>query len=192
MSELKPVFMTPDGLYFDDKKSAEDHIRKPKIKAAFDELVGGENPDLSKWLMEKQEQLEAVFDTGTIRRVSKSENNKLNKALDALLEIEDNPKLAFLIEHHSAIRDSFRWPTVKRLTAEEKITVMTANLMAVADNDEDLVKWVIENKEQIVECYKAGVEKRPMAPGALEGLAKYRAEKAAEKAAKEAEEAANA
>jgi dsDNA-binding SOS-regulon protein len=182
MSELKQVFTTPDGKTFEKKADALNYLRKPKIHAAM--VIATDNQEeLATWLVEHQEVVEIAFETGTIKRVTKSEFNKLNKALEALQTV-DEPKISFLQDNAEAIAASFRWPSVKRMTDEEK-TVAAVNVLAEAsEGNNDLATWVVANKEAVLEAYKAGVVKRKVSPKATEALAAYRAKKAAEKAAK--------
>jgi len=186
--ELKQVYTTADGMQFDTKAEAMDHLRKPKIKAALDKITDG-NEDLAVWLLDNQETVEAAFDTGTIKRVTKSERKKLKAALDHVVELDDK-KLAFLADNAEAIAETFRWPTVKRMDEEEKAVAARTTLATASDGNNDLAEWTIAHKDQILECYSAGKVKRKVSDKAQEALAKYRAEKAAEKAAKEAAEKA--
>jgi hypothetical protein len=180
--ELRQVFTTPDGKTFDTKAEALDYLRKPKIKTALTAVTGG-NAELTEWLMSNQEKVEMAFETGTIRRVTKTEHNKLAKALDALKEITGNPKIAFLQEHTGAILDSFRWPSVKRMDEAEKATAARNTLVAASEGNEKLAEWILANKDSILAAYEAGIEKKQVNPKAQEALAAYRAKKAAEKAA---------
>ena len=134
--------------------------------------------------MENQEKVEMAFETGTIRRVSKSDHNKLRKALEALKEHSDDHKLSFLIENSDAMLDSFRWPSVKRMDDAEKALVARNTLLAATENNEKLVDWILGNKDMILSAYEAGIEKRQINEKAANALAEYRAKKAAEKAAK--------
>jgi len=181
MTEIKAVYAAGDKT-FDTKAEAVDYLRRPLIQEAFEAVTG--NSDVIEWLMENQECVEAAFDTGTIKRVTKVEKKKLDKALDLLKE-SDEPGFAFLVENVDAISSSFRWPSVKRMTDEEKVSAAKLAIVAESD-DEALADWIIANKEAVIECYKAGVVKRTVHPNAQSGLAKYKEEKAAEKAAKEA------
>ena len=181
MTELRQVFTTPDGQTFDTKKEALDHLRKPKIKAAMSKVTGG-NAELTDWLVDHQESVEMAFETGTIKRVTKSEHNKLAKALEAIAEAGD-PKFAFVVDNKGAILDSFRWPSVKRMDEQEKAVAAKNTLVAASEGNEELADWVLANKDAILEAYQAGVEKRQVNPKAAEALAAYRAKKAAEKAA---------
>lgn len=180
--ELRQVFTTPDGKTFDTKAEALNYLRKPKIQEAMKKVTGG-NAELADWLVEHQETVEMAFETGTIRRVTKSEHNKLSKALEALKEIQGNAKIAFLQENTGAILDSFRWPSVKRMDETEKTTAARNSLVAASEGNEELADWVVANKDAVLEAYSAGVEKRQVNPKAAEALAAYRAKKAAEKAA---------
>lgn len=182
--ELKQVFTTADGKQFDTKAEALAYLRRPKIKEAL-MVVTGNNTELSDWLIDNQERVEIAFESGTIRRVTKSEHSKLSKALDVLKTIQE-PKLAFLQENAGAILDSFRWPSVKRMSEEEKVMAARNTLVAATDGNVDLANWIISKKDAILESYEAGVEKKQLNPKAAEGLAAYRAKKAAEKAASEA------
>jgi hypothetical protein len=184
---LKQVFTTPDGKNFDTRAEALNYMRKPVIKAAMDKVTGS-NSELTTWLVDHQEQVEVAFETGTIRRVTKAESAKLAKALEALKEVEGNPKLAFLQDNTSAILDSFRWPSVKRMDEAEKATAARNTLVAASEGNEELAAWVLAHKDAILTAYEAGIEKRQVSSKATEGLAAYRAKKAAEKAASEVTE----
>ena len=181
---LKQGYITPDGQVFETKAAAQTHLRRPKILEAMNKLTG-DNADLSEWLIDNHETVWAAFDTGTIRRVSKAEKKKLEKALEAIVENGDK-KFAFIIENAGAIAETFRWPSVKRMTDEEKAVAAKNTLMAASDNNEDLANWAIENEKGILEAYDAGKEKRPVSPKATDALAAYRLGVAAKKEAKEA------
>jgi hypothetical protein len=185
--ELRQVFTTPDGKTFDTKAEALTYLRRPKIKEAMMKVTGG-NAELSDWLIENQEKVEVAFETGTIRRVTKSEHNKLAKALDAMKEIQGNSKIAFLQENAGAILDSFRWPSVKRMDEAEKATAARNTLVAASEGNEKLAEWVLGNKDAILAAYEAGIEKKQINAKAQEGLAAYRAKMAAQKAAAAAAE----
>lgn len=189
MTELRQVFTTPCGAQFDTKAEAMDFLRKPKILAALNVVTGG-NKELAAFLADNVETVESAFETGTIKRVTKAEAKKLEKALEALVEIQGVPALAFLQQNATAIKESFRWPSVKRMSDEEKNTQARNTLMAATDNNEELVTWILVSKEQILQAYGAGIEKRAVNPKAKEALAAYQAKKAEEKAARLAEEAA--
>mgnify|MGYP003572441815 CR=1 FL=1 len=182
--ELKQVFETPDGQRFETKAEAVDHMRKPKIKEALMKVTDN-NEDLADWLLEQQETVEGAFDTGTIRRVTKGERKKLTAALEYAATLEDK-KLAFIVDNMDAIAETFRWPTVKRMSDEEKAVAAKNTLVSASDGNEELATWAIANKDEILEAFEAGKVKRQVSPKAQEALAAYRAKKAAEKAEKEA------
>ena len=186
MTELKQVYTTEDGKQFEKKADALNYLRRPKILEAM-MLITANNAELSDWLVENQETVEVAFESGTIKRVTKSEAKKLEKALIALTEIEGNTAIAFLQANADAIKDSFRWPSVKRMTPEEKIT-QAKNVLVAATDNADLADWVIENKDKVVEAYKAGIVKRVVSEKAKNGLQAYRDKMAAKKKAKEASE----
>lgn len=185
MSEIKAVFTTPDGKQFDTKAEATTYLRRPKIMAALKVVAEGDEK-LVAWLLDNQESVEVAFEVGTVRRVTKSESKQLEKALTALKEIQGNPKIAFLQEHASAISDSFRWPSVKRMTDAEKQTAARNSLVAASEGNEQLAEWIIAHKDGVLQAYEAGIEKREVNPKATEALAAYRAKKAAEQAAYDA------
>jgi len=180
MAEIKQSFVV-DGKIFDTKAEAENFIRRPKVEAAMSKLTGG-NKELTTWLVDNQEAVEMAFETGTIRRVTKVESNRLAKALEALGKIEGNPAIKFLQDNAAAIQDSFRWPSVKRMTAEEKTVAARNTLVAATEGNEDLAKWVLDNQAAVLEAYAAGIVKREVSPKATEALAAYRAKMAAQKA----------
>jgi dsDNA-binding SOS-regulon protein len=184
--ELRQVFTTEDGKVFDSKAEALDYLRRPKIQAALANVTGGK-AELSMWLLDNQEVVEGAFEIGTIKRVTKSERNRLAKALEVLKEVE-NPKLAFLQENTDAIFESFRWPKVERMDDDQKLLAARNSLIHASEGNEKLADWVIANKDAILNAYEAGKVKRAINPKAAEALAAYRAQKAAEKVAKEAAE----
>ena len=172
-----------DGKIFTSKEEAQTYIRKPKIMAALNVVTGG-NTELNEWLFENQERVEVAFESGTIKRVTKQEAKKLAEALDHISAVmAEDKKAQFVVENIGAIKDSFRWPSVKRMSEEEKQTAARNTLVAASEGNEELAAWIIENKSSILEAFQAGVEKRQVNPAAAEALAAYRAKKAAEKAA---------
>ena len=179
---LRQVIVTPDGTQFDNKQDALNHMRRPKILAALKVATGG-NASLADWLLEHRESVEMAFETGTVRRVTKVEGNKLAKALEALKDIKGVPGIAFLQEHADAIKDSFRWPSVKRMDDAEKAFAARNTLIAASEGNEELADWVLEHKSTVLAAYEAGVEKRQVHPNAKAALEKHRAEVAAKKAA---------
>jgi len=184
-SEIRQKFEV-NGQFFDSKAEAQDFLRTPKIQTALLAVTAGKT-ELTEWLLENRETVEMSFEVGKIRRVTKGEKKKLEKALEALVEhFSHEPKIAFLVDNVDAIKDSFGWPGVKRMSDEEKAALARNTLVAATEGREDVAEWIIANKEAILAAYAAGIEKREVSPAATEGLAAYRAKKAAEKAAKEA------
>jgi len=185
--DLKSVFVTEDGKQFQTKAEAVEYLRRPKILDALKPLTEG-NVELANWLLDNRETVEQAFDIGTIRRVTKVEQNKLRKALDAIKAAGD-PKFGFVAEHADVIAEVFRWPTVKRMTDEEKALAARNTLIAASDNPE-LADWILKHREQIAIAFEAGVEKRQVNQKAQDALAAYRKKKAEEKAASDAQKAA--
>lgn len=179
--ELKQVIVTPDGKQFETKAEAMDHLRRPKILEALNKLNEG-NDELSNWLIDNREVIENAFDTGTIRRVTKSEKNQYRKALDRVIELfnEGDKKLEFIAVNADALHETVRWPTVKRMDEEEKAAAARQTLVA-ATEDEELADWILATKDGILAAYSAGVEKRQVNPKAQEALLEYRKKKAVEK-----------
>jgi len=182
--ELRQVY-TIGTMQFDTKAEALAFLRRPKIEAELVKITGG-NKDLTTWLLDQQEAVEVAFEVGTIRRVTKSEHNKLAKAIEALKAIEGNPKIAFLQDNAGAILDSFRWPSVKRMDEAEKNNAARNSLVASSEGNEELADWILANKDAVLAAYEAGKEKREVSTKATEALAAYRAKKAADKLANEA------
>jgi hypothetical protein len=190
MDQLKQVFTTPDGQTFDTRAEAKEHLRLPKIQEALEALTG-ENAELVEWLVTHKDELIALFDIGTIRRVSKSEKNKLRKALDHIVDLDD-PKLKFVAENADAIHETFRYPSQKRMDDDEKAAAVAASLESLTDGNEEVSNWVATNRAKILEAYEAGKEKREVSPKAKAALEDYRAKQKAAKDAKEAKEAKEA
>jgi len=190
MPEIKQAF-TVNGQTFDTKAEAMDFLRRPKILEALETVTGG-NEELSNWLMDNQDSVTSAFDHGSIRRVTKADKKKLAKACERVVELFEagDVALKFLAEAAADLPSTFRYPTVSRLTPEEKALAAKNTLLAASDNNEDLAKWVIDNEEAVIAAYDAGKVKREPSEKAQKALADYRAKKAAEKA--EAAEAAEA
>jgi dsDNA-binding SOS-regulon protein len=174
------------------KAEAANIKRQPQVKAAMLKLAKDEA--LANWLVENQDNVSNAFDTGTIRRVTKSERSKLEAALKVISEVAAgdaklSTKFAFVVEHAADIVDSFRWPKVMRMEPEEKDTAARNTLVALSGGNEELANWAMENKDAIIEAYETGFEKRVVNPKAASALQAYREKKAAEKVAKEAAEA---
>jgi len=183
--QIQQVF-TVNGHNFTTKAEALNFMRRPKVLEALEAFTEGK--ELAEWLISNEDDVKAAFDIGTISRVTKSEFNALTKALTAIIE-SDNKDFKFVIDNAEAIKESFRWPTVKRMNDEEKAFAIKNTLVALSNNEE-LADWIMVNKDVILEAYQAGVEKRQVSPKAAEALAAYRDAKKAEKEAKEAEKLA--
>ena len=173
-----------DGKIFETKAEALDYLRKPQKEEALNKL-NDNNKELTEWLLENEESICAAFDSNKIRRVTKKDRNSLSKALQKLGQLEIDG-VQFLVQNAEAILESFRWPSVKRTKPEDQEAVIFSSIMDLTDENEELTKWIIENKQAILDSYQAGVVKREVSPKAEQALAEYRARKAAEKAAKEA------
>ena len=186
MSDVQQAYVV-DGNVFETKAEAVAYQRRPKILNALSEVTDG-NEDLSNWLVENQDTVEAAFEVGTVKRVKVAERKKLKKALDAIEEA-DIKGTDFVTENADQIVDSFRWPKVKRMNDEEKATQAKNTLMGATENNEELSAWIVDNQDQIKEAFAAGKPKREVSEKAKKALEDYRAKKAAEKAAaEEAEE----
>ena len=187
LDQIKQVFTLPGvDRTFESKAEAADYLRRPKVLEALNKLTEG-NAELNTWLFDNRESVEMAFETGTIKRVTKQEAKKLGEALDYIANtLAGDKKAAFVVENVAAVKDSFRWPTVKRMTEEEKATAARNSLVATTGGQEDLAVWILANKDAILEAFQAGVVKRAMPQSTLDNLAAWRAKQAAEKAAKEA------
>lgn len=168
---------------FKTKSEAEDYMRKPQVIAALTTLA--ENEESAEWIYANKDELVECYRAATIRRVSKADKKALAKSLETLTE-----ENGFLFENKDIILEVFRWPTVKRGEGAENL--ITAALMDVCGEDENLVDWLIANKVELLEALDAGKVKQQPSQKAMEGLARYREQQAAKKAAAEAAEAAGA
>lgn len=178
MSNIQTGFIV-DGKIFQTKAEAEEYVRGPKVKEALN-ILTGKNGDMVNWLVEKKDEILEIYESGKIKRVTKQERKTLSKALTAAAEL---PACSFIKDNFDAIVDSFRWPSVKRGTAEEQAEQIRKNFADLAEGNEELVKWLLSNKEQLLAAYDAGKEKRQVSEKAAAGLQAYRERKAAEKAA---------
>lgn len=185
--QLKQTFQTPDGATFDTKEAAMRHMRKDAIMAALAAVCGGDRT-LAVAIYDKEEELTAAFDTGTIRMVTKAERKQLEKALDAL-KAAAPAGCEFLVNNVDAIAASFRWPAQKRLTAEEKLQAQHVAVTELFEGRTDVANWVLQEKDKIMAAFKAGQPERKVPESAAAGLAAWQAMKSAEKALKLAHEA---
>ena len=189
MSNVIQAAFVVNGVVFSSKEEAQNFIRRPAITAALNAVTEG-NSELVEWLIANQESVEVSFEVGTIKRVTKQESKKLAEALDHVATVlATDKKAAFVVDNIGAIKDSFRWPSVKRMDDAEKATVARNSLIAVSEGNEELADWIVTNKEAILKAFQAGVEKRQVNPAAADALAAYRAKKKAEKEAAEAAKA---
>ena len=177
--ELKQAFVTPDGKIFETRKEAQDYQRRPMQKEALAKII--DNEELVDWILDNTSDMADCFQVGTIKRVSKSDRNALEKALKSIVERNDS-KEKFIVENHEAILDTFRWPSVKRMEEDEKAAAIKSELTTLTENEE-VADFLIANKEAIFTALEAGKVKKELNPKAAEGLAKWRAEQAAAKEA---------
>jgi len=175
---LKQGFVTEDGQVFTNRNDALEHIRKPQVMSVLTVLCN-KDADLASFLYEKREDIAAAYDTGKIPRVTKSQRKALEKALEYAVSLND-PKLEFINKHYEDISASFRWPTVSRLKPEEHAGAIQEALAKLVDGNTELAVWIINNKDQLLAAYETGVEKREVNPKAMEKLAEYRAQRAAD------------
>jgi len=185
--EIRQTFVV-GGQQFETKADAIDYIRKQELL----KLANGQE-DLAVLLFEHKEAIESAFDTGTIRRVTKTERKRLRDAFEALPA--DLPKAAEFLREKvmyqgaevsimEQLIDSFSWPKQRRMSDEEKAAALSEALKAL-DISEEVAEWIKNVREDLLAAYGAGVEKRQVSEKALAGLAAYREKMAALKAAEE-------
>merc|ERR1712072_1134902 len=99
---------------------AQDYMRRPLIRAELMKLTEN-NEELTDWIIESKDDIDSAHSIGQIRRVSKSDRNKMEKALNYIAENHaDENVLKFLVDNRSDIVEGFKWPTVKRMEDDEK------------------------------------------------------------------------
>ena len=179
---IKQAFMTPDGSTFATKQEAIDHVRIPLIKSALNKLTE-RNTDLTEWLLAKKAEIVEAFSSGKIQRVTKAEKKRLEKELLTIRDMK-HPGLTFIAENFEAIRDSFKWPKRDRVSEEDQAAVIRQAFVDLTTDEagngnDELVDWLIANKDGILESYEAGVEKRAVSEKATNALAEYQAAKKA-------------
>jgi translation elongation factor EF-G len=187
---IKQGWTTEDGMTFATKAEALEWQRLPQVKAALNEITSN-NDELVKVLIDEKEAITSSFDVGTIRRVKSAEKKRLVKAFDAI-EKADIAGAEYLFEPlmfegqeyqlKDILIDSWKWPKVQRLDDEEK-NEKARDILSKLELSPEVVEFILEKKEEILEAYEAGKEKRQISPKALEKLEEYRQMKAAEKAA---------
>ena len=176
MSELQKGYLV-DGQVFTTKAEAEEYMRIPQVKAALVELTEAE--DSAEWILANKEAILESFKAGAIRRVSAAEKKELASALDKVTE-------GFLNTHREAVIASFRWPTVSRDSNADEL--IKEAFMELCEDNEALADWLIANKDNLNAAFITGKPKREVSQKAIDALAKYRAEMAAQKAELEAAE----
>jgi len=181
---FKPVFQSNDGKIFDTKAELVDYYRLPKVKAAF--MVLAENDvELTTWLMANEDIIKSAFDTGTIRRITKADSKKIDKALDVIDDLYatgNHKELAFLSEKRADLE--LKYKTQPRLKDEQKAKQAKDTLEVAAGETEGLADWCIDNRDAVLAAFEAGKIKRPVSPVASNALTEFRLKKAADKAAK--------
>lgn len=176
---FKQVVIGPDGVQYDSLAEAKDALRKPAVTAAMNAATGN-NKELTEWLMANEEAVQNAFEF-SIKRVTKAEKAKVIKTLDHIAEVlKDDKEARFLIDNLGTFKDSFSWPTMKRMDDAEKATAARNTLVAASEGNEELASWVVTNQVAVLEAYEAGKIKREVSPKATEALALYQAKKAAE------------
>jgi len=199
ITDIKQVYII-EGRQFETKAEAQDFLRRPKKVDAFKTFIAaGDNQDkIIDWLLDNQESVESAFEAGVIKRVSKSETKQLEVAFAEIAAAAaegraiDTKKARIVLDNIETARDSFRWPTVKRMNDEEKAAEALRQLTEVAEGNERLAQFVVENKDRVLESYAAGKPKREVSPQAAAGLQEYRERMAREKAEREAKAAEGA
>lgn len=162
-----------DGKVFATRAEAVDFLRKPQIESALKVVAGGD-ANLAKFLSENEDEILKAFEAGVVARVTKAEKKRLMAALEELKTVV-NPKLRFLQDNIEAVADSFRWPSVKRMSEEAKAAATLESLTKLANAN--AANWIVANRKQIENAYNAGIEKRAAPPAG--GLAEYLAAKKA-------------
>jgi hypothetical protein len=185
MSNIQKGYIV-DGKVFANMTEVNEYLRGPKIREALSKLTKG-NADLVDWLYENQSNINGAFASGTVRRVSKIEKKSLTKALEYIAEtLKNDSKAAFVVQNWTTIADTFKWPTQKRIADEDKEAAIVEAVSELTDDNADLSKWIIANKDALFAAFEAGVEKREASPEMLARLAAGREKAAALRAAKSA------
>ena len=178
---LETVFRTPDGQTFATKAEAADHMRRPKIMEAL-KSVTENNTELATWLVDNQETVVSAFESGTIKRITKAEQKKIDAAFDAMAESGDKA-YDILVKN----RDKFiiKYKPQPRMKDEEKALAARNTILAASDGQEELADWVITNEAAVLEAYEAGKIKRPVSPKTKLSLEAYQHGQTVKKAALE-------
>ena len=179
---IKAAFMTPDGKTFATKAEAIAHVRIPLITAALNALTQNNN-ELVEWILAKKDEIIEAYDAGKLQRVTKAERKQLEKELLTVVEMK-HPGLTFITANWELLRDNFKWPTRTReelAAADDTVRQAFVDLTtdeAGTKNDE-LVDWLVAQKDAILAAYEAGVEKRTVPQSTTDALAEYREAKKA-------------
>ena len=128
--EIAQVFAAPDGTTFSTKAEALNYLRKPKISAAMLVVTGADQQDLCDWLVENQDTVMSAFDTGTIRRISKSEMKKIGKAFDRITELFEAGDKALEILSVKRNELAIKYKPQPRMKDEEKALAAMNTLKA--------------------------------------------------------------
>lgn len=184
------LVQTPDGKIFESRAEAVEHMRRPHKTVAINKM-NSNNVDLTNWILDNEDTIKDIYDANRIRRVTKSERKQLEKAL-AAVQASGEKAFAFITANAAALAESFRWPAVKRASEEEAAAKIREQFIELCGGPENvsLAEWLIANKEQLLNAFEAGKEKKEINQKARDGLAAYRAEQQRKKAEADAAKAA--
>ena len=115
MSQIQQAF-TVDGKFFSTKEEANQYIRRPKIIAALEAFIKDNKP-LVDLLVENQDTIESAFESGSLRRFTKADQKKLQKAFDSIVAA-GLKGTEFLIENWEELE--IKYKPQKRMSPEEK------------------------------------------------------------------------
>ena len=187
---FRNVIICADGTEFSTRAEAVEYLRKPQILDALNVLTDN-NPNLSEWFYDNRDDVAGAFESGSVRRVTKSEHKQLAEGLEAVIAhvatVPDTSKtggMGFVAEHAAVISACFKWPTVKKLTDTEKAASSRKAMLALTDNVE-VVDWALANTQGLLAAFEAGKIKRVVSDAAAAGLTNYRMSMVAAKAVKE-------
>ncbi len=144
------------------------------VTAALNPLTEN-NTELNEWLKGNNVAIQEAFEGAKIARISKKDKAELAKAVASIVA-GANPEHKFIIDNASAVVDSFRFPTVKRMTAEDITKQANEILMDLTEGNAELTAWMIAKKDQLLAAFAAGEEKRAVSEKATLALAKYQAD----------------
>jgi len=188
LNKIEPAFIV-DGKTFATKALANEYVKTPIIEAQVLKLAANDK-DTAAWLLSKKEAILEAFGSTQIKRVTKQERKVLAKALDAVATA-GGEATKFLVDNRDALLTSFRWPTVQRLSAEEKVAATKDAFLEVTEDNEAMADWLIANKDAIQAAFvvKQEVSEEQLAKlraGAEKAREARNANKAAAEAAKPA------